>query len=247
MYAYNKESPVVKKDHDERDHSDERREYSPFSAPGEYERFQPGYCVSGPAYNASLMAPEKKIDFPDELSIAPGELTREYLPAGTVLYKSMRYDSFDAAKALAGQENKEEWEGQYFALDKAISEGYEMDYLDENTGNGRAWLHTFVVTKDIPILRNTAPRHGDDSYSGGQKAAAVKHFLINNPDILGDNTTAYIHPGKPLMPTLSEMGVAFNGPHDREGGVEIIIGGEQLKNLDVTHSEPHQYKMWERR
>ncbi|MGL4353727.1 MAG: hypothetical protein ACRCTP_07350 [Aeromonas popoffii] len=246
MYVYNKESSVVKKDHDERDHSDESLEYSPFSAPGEYEQFQSRHRVSGPAYNAPLMIPEKK-DFPDELSIAPGELTREYLAAGTVLYKSMRYDSFDAAKALAGRKNTEEWEGQYFALDKAISEGYEMDYLDEDTGNGRAWLHTFVVTKDIPILHNTAPHHGDDSYSGGQKAAAVKRFLINNPDILVDNATAFINPGKPLMPTLSEMGVAFNGPHDMDGGREIIIGGEQLKDLNVTHSESHQYKMWERR
>lgn len=41
MYSYNKESPVVKKRHDERDHSDESPEYSPFSAPGEYEQFQP--------------------------------------------------------------------------------------------------------------------------------------------------------------------------------------------------------------
>lgn len=246
MYAYNKESPAVKKEHNERDHSGDNPEYSLFSVPSENERFQSGHSVSGPTNNAPLMLPEKKMDFPDELNIASGELTLEHLPAGTVLYKSMRYDSFDASKAIAGQKNEQEWEGQYFALDKSISEGYEMDYLDENTGNGEAWLHTFVVTKDIPILHNTAPHHGDDGYSGDQKASAVKQFLINNPDILGDNTTVSIHQGKPLVPTLSEMGVAFNGPHDMEDGREIIIGGELLNALEVTHSEPHQYRMWER-
>lgn len=247
MYAYNKESPVVKKGHDERDHSDERREYSPFSAPGEYERFQPGYCVSGLAYNASLMAPEKKIDFPDELSIAPGELTLEALPVGTILYKSMRYESFDVNLAISGQENKEEWEGQYFALDKEISEGYEMDYLDADTGNGIAWLHTFEVTKEIPILNNMAKAHGKDNLSGKEKAAAIKHFLLNETEVLGDENTMKINQEKPLIPTLTRIGIAFNSPHDEDGGREIIMGGDLLRNIKVINSEHHKYKMWERR
>jgi len=46
------------------------------------------------------------------------------------------------------------------------------------------------------------------------------------------------------MPTLSRIGIAFNAPHDTDGGREIIIGGGLLKNIKVTHSESHKYKMW---
>jgi insecticidal toxin complex protein TccC len=189
---------------------------------------------------------QREIAFPDELKITLGELTLVDLPVGTILYKSMKYENFDVELAISGQENKEEWEGQYFALDKEISEGYETDYLDENTGNGRAWLHTFEVTKEIPILHNTAEAYGSDNFTGNDKAAAIRNFLINQPDILGDINTKEINHGKPLMPTLTKIGIAFNGPHDLDGGREIITGGELLRNIKITHSESHAYKMWTR-
>ncbi|AZC51666.1 Putative insecticidal toxin complex [Pseudomonas chlororaphis subsp. piscium] len=191
-------------------------------------------------------APKKEIGFPDKLKITLGELTLERLPAGTILYKSMKYDSFDVKLAISGQENKEEWEGQYFALDKEISEGYETDYLDAETGNGIAWLHTFEVTKEIPALHNIAQAHGSDEFSGNEKAAAIKHFLINEAEVLGEDNTREINQEKPLIPTLTRIEIAFNAPHDIDGGREIIMGGELLRNIKVTNSESHKYKAWMR-
>lgn len=195
-------------------------------------------------------APKKELEelgFPDELKIILGELTLETLPVGTILYKSMRYQSFDVELAIAGQQNEEEWEGQYFALDAEISEGYELDYLDEQTGHGTAWLHTFEVTNEIPILQNLAEAHGSDKFSGNKKAAAIKDFLISEADVLGDEKTKQINPEKPLMPTLSSINIAFNAPHDTDGGREIIIGGELLRNIKDIQSEAHQYRSWARR
>lgn len=189
-------------------------------------------------------APVKKIAFPDELTIPLGELTLEKLPVGTTLYKAMRYASFDVELAISGQANKDEWAGQYFALDKEISEWYETDYLDQTTGNGIAWLHTFEVTEEIPILNNIAHAHGSDAFSGDEKAAAIKDFLIDKSDFLDDEKIKEINQEKPLMPTLSRIGIAFNSPHDTHGGREIIIGGELLRNIKVTHSESHKYKKW---
>jgi hypothetical protein len=189
---------------------------------------------------------KKENDFPDELKITSGELTLEALPVGTILYKSMRYENFDVNLAISGQENKEEWEGQYFALDKEISEGYEMDYLDADTGNGISWLHTFEVTKEIPILNNMAKAHGNDNLSGKEKAAAIKHFLLNVTEVLGDENTMEINQEKPLIPTLTRIGIAFNSPHDEDGGREIIMGGDLLRNIKVINSESHKYKMWMR-
>lgn len=195
-------------------------------------------------------APKKELEelgFPDELKITLGELTLETLPVGTILYKSMRYKSFDVELAIAGQQNEKEWEGQYFALDAEISEGYELDYLDEQTGHGTAWLHTFEVTNEIPILQNLAEAHGSDKFSGNKKAAAIKDFLISEADVLGDEKTKQINPEKPLMPTLSSINIAFNAPHDTDGGREIIIGGELLRNIKDIQSEAHQYRSWARR
>lgn len=187
---------------------------------------------------------KKENDFPDELKITSGELTLEALSVGTILYKSMRHENFDVNLAISGQEHKEEWEGQYFALDKEISEGYETDYLDTDTGNGIAWLHTFEVTKEIPILNNMAKAHGNDNLSAKEKAAAIKHFLLNETEVLGDEKTMEINKEKPLIPTLTSIGIAFNSPHDEGGGREIIMGGDLLRNIKIINSEPHKYKMW---
>lgn len=257
MYACKKEFPVANKGRRENTNGDESMEYNSFlTAPQELLEVvsvmsdHSADDTESHRYDTDtqrvLKVAKKEINFPDELNITLGELTRVTLPVGTVLYKSMRYENFDVDMAISGQENKEEWEGQYFALDKSISEGYETDYLDEDTGDGIVWIHTFEVTKEITTLHNTARLHGSDEYSGNHKAAAIKYFLIHNPGVIGGENAKKINYEGNLMPTLSRIGIAFNGAHDMEGGREIIIGGEQLKNIKIINSEPHKYKMWMR-
>jgi insecticidal toxin complex protein TccC len=187
---------------------------------------------------------KKETDFPDELKITLGELTLEVLPVGTILYKAMGYENFDVNLAISGQKNIEEWEGQYFAFDKEISEGYETDYVNQVTGDGIAWMHTFEVTKEIPILNNISQAHGSDKFGGDEKAAAIKHFLLNEPEVLGDENTMEINQKKPLIPTLTRIGIAFNAPHDSDGGREIIMGGDLLRNIKDINSESREYKVW---
>ncbi|CDL84690.1 hypothetical protein [Xenorhabdus szentirmaii] len=180
------------------------------------------------------------------LKINPNHLTVEKLDKGTKIYKLSKYKNFDLEKIKAAENAQDEWAGQYFALDSKLAEGYSADYIDEDTGNGKVYLHTFEVLNDIPIIKNTNKAHGHGGLSGENKASAIKDFLIENHGVINDNIIdENINHEKPLMPTLTENGFAFNGPHDIEEnqGREIILGAELLEgNLKPIKLEVLEYK-----
>ncbi|AYV25033.1 hypothetical protein ECB94_27375 (plasmid) [Vibrio mediterranei] len=74
------------------------------------------------------------------------------LERGAVLYKCSKYENFNADEAKKGcRSNTEDWSGQYFAINRDVSDGYGVDYLNRN-GKGTVYLHKFEVTAPIDAI-----------------------------------------------------------------------------------------------
>ncbi len=190
------------------------------------------------------------IRFPSDLQLKDKELSLGFIKKGTLLYKASRFESYDYDAAKKGDLEKvhepdgngdKNWVGQYFALDKEISEGYLTDYLDDN-GSGITYLHTFEVEKDIPIFKNTNLQYGKTNFSGEEKANAIKDFINTKSFFFRGERVLLDDHSSPLIHTLASKGIAFQGIHDEEGGEEVIIGQQLLDNLKFKELDVVKFK-----
>lgn len=154
---------------------------------------------------------------------------------GSVLYKCSKYENFNVDEAKKGcSSNIEDWSGQYFALNRDVSDGYGVDYLDRN-GKGTVYIHKFEVTAPIAAIEATGSCIVDGSMSGEEKAALIKAQL--------ENKGVYMH-GDKLTTALDYQGKVYIGPCDDEDGDrrEVILGEKNLDNIRCIETTPILYK-----
>ncbi|WP_339057786.1 DUF4157 domain-containing protein [Candidatus Regiella endosymbiont of Tuberolachnus salignus] len=192
-------------------------------------------CVTGKNPKSVTV---KNNDDPLEVKIKQTEFLKE----GTILYKCTRFEDYSVDKALQGDINNirglakdkpkkgdRDWVGQYFALDKEIAKGYGAEYLEDSEGTGTVYLQVATVKKNIPLLIMENNEYGSGDITGRAKANLMKEYLN-------------LYPNEPLIHTLSDFNYALQFPHDQEGGKEVIMTRDLLKNLLFKEPVTIKYK-----
>ena len=166
------------------------------------------------------------------LRLQPGELTKEQLPQGSVLYKGGTHETFDK-EAARNVTLGEEWSGNYFSQDKETALGYTCP----ESGSGSGYVHKLRVDMPIDVLVNHNQHYGRGDATGESKAQHIKQHLAENPTILGNIDTSL-----PLMASLDNKNIGFKGPLDNEGSQEVILTGSTIDNLTKTETEEIKYR-----
>lgn len=137
----------------------------------------------------------------------------DQLRMGRIGFKMAKYDRWCPFTNMTTADDSGQWAGLYISPTAEMSMGYAQDCLDENTGNGNAYLHIAHLLRDLNVLICDDPALGVGDTPGDQKARIVKNQLPPNI-VVGD---------APLIPSLGRLGYAFKSYHDQEGNMEIII------------------------
>ncbi|MDK2633692.1 hypothetical protein QMZ93_10135 [Pantoea stewartii subsp. indologenes] len=135
----------------------------------------------------------------------------EILKKGHIGYKVAPYEQLDHNSVLHESfSSKKEWSGFYVATTRQVAHGYRYDHP-------HAYGHTVTLLRNLPVLVFTGNELSDTSVSNTDKARMIK-------DALPANLKTYMmNQNKPLIAALGALGFCYQGPHDSEGGVEIII------------------------
>lgn len=161
-------------------------------------------------------------------------ITIEDLPTGKIGFKGSAFDKWDPFASLTGADDSKEWSGIYIAPEADLAKGYLGDYADENTGKGTAYIHIVELLSPLKLLVCTDDIIGDGSVSGDVKA---KHIKDNMPGEISFGAGL-------LIPRLGQLGYAYKGLHDSEGGMELVIPNKLSAMLTMARYSTHQISGW---
>ncbi|MGG5218847.1 MULTISPECIES: hypothetical protein [Rahnella] len=138
-------------------------------------------------------------------------IERSILRKGHIGFKVAAYQQLDHMRTLHSSFPREaDWAGFYVAKTKNVAAGYRVDYQ-------HPYGHTVTLIHDMKVLICKGPELENSSITGFAKARMIIDAL---PE---DMKTSVIKLNSPLIPALGRLGFCYQGPHDDEGGIEIII------------------------
>lgn len=161
------------------------------------------------------------------------------LAKGFIGYKAAGYADWNPQIILDTATDSGEWSGLYVAPAVEIAKGYLVDSLPgsgPNVGAGTSYLYGVHLIKDQMIICCSDRCLADIGGSEVAKAIHVKGLLLGkfNMKIAG-----------PLIPGLGAKGYFFQGFHDEEGGLEIIIPNALCRSVALMKIETYNYARWE--
>jgi hypothetical protein len=138
-------------------------------------------------------------------------IERSILKKGHIGFKVSNYQNFDYKCTWRTPiDVTKPWAGFYIGTTEDVADGYKDDYQ-------HPYRHAVTLLQDLDIIICTGPELANSQIPGMAKAEMVTEAL---PDDLKD---AVRKQNKPLMDALGELGFCYQGPHDDEGGIEIVI------------------------
>lgn len=153
------------------------------------------------------------------------------------LFKCSRFKYFSFEEAKVGCASiTEDWSGQYFAFNQELSEGYAVDYLDDN-GNGTVYIHKFSANETINCIEAKGDFLVDLRESGEVKARLIKLALEDD---------GFYMWGNKLTTALDQAGFGYVGPcnNDTTDGDrrEVVLGENNITKLRLIETTAITYK-----
>ncbi|MEY4474754.1 MAG: hypothetical protein RL248_521 [Pseudomonadota bacterium] len=138
-------------------------------------------------------------------------IEKSILRKGHIGYKVAPYQRLDHLRVLHLSFNTEDhWAGIYVAKTINVASGYRCDYK-------HPYGHTVDLLHNMKVLICEGHELRNGSISGADKAKMII-------DALPLDIKTYIQSqNRTLIPSLGALGFCYQGPHDNEGGIEIII------------------------
>lgn len=131
---------------------------------------------------------------------------------GHIGYKVAPYQHLEHLQVLHSSLKKEnDWSGHYVAKTINVASGYRCDYQ-------HPYGHTVTLLHDMKVLICKGYELEDINITGAEKARMIVNALPLDIKCFFNATSNAL-----LIPTLGKLGYCYQGPHDSEGGIEIII------------------------
>lgn len=134
------------------------------------------------------------------------------LRKGLIGYKVAPYQNLGHLHVLHSSfKEEDDWSGHYVAKTINVASGYRYDYQ-------HPYGHTVTLLHDMKVLICKGYELENISITGAEKAQMIVNALPLDLKNFFNKTSNAL-----LIPTLGKLGYCYQGPHDSEGGIEIII------------------------